>query len=1127
MNFCIECAAPLRNRCPNCGFENPPVAKFCGQCATPLARQTPVAKSTQRDIQLDKQKDMARSEGERRQLTVMFCDLVGSTSLSEKFDPEDLRDIVRSYQETCAEVIENYDGYVAQYLGDGLLVYFGYPLAHEDDAQRAVRAGLEIVGAVGAMSFASSARPTTRTTHESPLQSRLNQSLQLRIGIHTGLVVAGEMGGGKRRDPMAIVGETPNIAARLQGLAEPNTVVISAATYRLVEGLFEYKSLGTQPLKGISTPIDVYQVLGASGVHSRFEVAIAKGLTPLIGREHEVDILHERWEQAKKRKGQMVLISGEPGIGKSRLVQVLKERLAEEPHTKIESRCSPFYQNTALYPIIEHLKRFLFKEDDTSEEKLARLEGVLDRYRFSLNETVPLFATLLSLPFSDRYPPLTMTPQRQKQKTMEALLTWLRKEAEKQPVLRIVEDLHWVDPSTLDYLSLLVEQIPTAPILTILTFRPDFKSPWARRSHMAEIVLDRLTQKQVELMVNRISEGINLPAEVLQQIVAKTDGVPLFVEELTKMVMESGVPKARLGETPLSIPTTLYDSLMARLDRLTNVKEVAQFGATLGRDFNFDLMQAVSPLDQNTLLRELSKLVEAELLYQKGLPPNASYIFKHALIQDAAYQSLLKSKRQQYHGKIAQVLEERFLDTVETQPELLAHHYTEGGLIAQAIPYWQKAGEKARRRSANIEAIGHLTKGLQLLETLTDAHERAQQELDLQTTLGPALVATKGYAALEVEKAYTRARELCQQVGETPQLFPVLWGLWNFYLGRAQCRTARTLAEQLLTVAKSVRDLALILYAHDALGQTLYSMGEFTSARAHLEEGTTLYDPQRHRSLAFLYGEEDSGVACQGFAAMTLWFLGYPDQSLARMRGALTLAQELSNPHSLAFALFFATWLDQVRRVAQLDKERAEVLITLSSEQGFSLWLAGGTILRAWALVEQGQESEGMAQIREGIDDWRATGQEWTRPYFLALLADAHGKLGQTKEGLTVVEEALDVVDNSGERCLEAELYRLQGELLLQKAKDGRQKLELDNPFSTILASEEAENCFREAIEVARRQNAKSLELRAVMSLGRLWQKQGKKKEARQMISEIYDWFTEGFDTRDLREAKALLEDLQ
>jgi class 3 adenylate cyclase/tetratricopeptide (TPR) repeat protein len=787
-------------------------------------------------------------EAERRQLTVMFCDLVGSTALPEQLDPEELREVVRAYQEVCAEAVDSHDGYIAQYLGDGLLVYFSYPQAHEDDAQRAVRAGLGIVGAI----------------HELPLlNTRLQQTLQVRIGIHTGLVVRGEMGGGKKRDPMAIVGETPNIASRLQGLAKPNTVVISSATYRLVEGLFECHDLGMHALKGISSPMKVYQVICESGVWSRFEVSATKGLTPLVGREQEVGLLLERWEQVKEGRGQVVLLSGEAGIGKSRLVQVLKEYVAGEAHARIESRCSPYYQNSAFYPVIDHLQQLLFKKEDSPEEKLGKLKRALvgAQHAVPLQEAVPLFASLLSLPLPDRYPPLNLTPQRQKQKTMEALLAWLMKEAEKQPVLRIVEDLHWVDPSTLEYLSLLVEQVPTARIFTLLTFRPDFSPPWTGRAHLTQITLNRLNRTQVEVMVERVTGGKAIPAEVLQQLVARTDGVPLFVEELTKMVLESGLLTEQEGYyeltgplPPLAIPTTLQDSLMARLDRLGTVKEVAQLGATLGREFTYELLHAVSPLDEATLQRELDKLVEAELIYQRGLPPQTRYFFKHALIQEAAYQSLLKSKRQQYHQKIAQILEERFTETAETQPELLAHHYTEAGFVGQAIPYWQKAGQIARQHSANVEAISHLTKGLGLLKTLEDTHERNQQELDLQTTLGPALMSTKGYASTEVEKIYTRALEICQQIGKTPQLFPVLRGLWEFYEVQGKLPTAHVLGEQLLSLAQSLQDPPLLLVAHDVLADTLLWLGEFASARAHSEQGIALYNLQQHRTLAFLYG---------------------------------------------------------------------------------------------------------------------------------------------------------------------------------------------------------------------------------------------------------------------------------
>ena len=620
----------------------------------------------------EKAKDPGPVPGERRQLTVMFCDLVGSTALSGQLDPEELREVVRAYQAMCAEVIGSFEGHLAKYLGDGLLVYFGYPVAHEDDAPRAVRAGLGIVGAI----------------HELPLANiRLQHPIQVRIGIHTGLVVAGEMGAGDAREPLAIIGETPNVAARLQEVAAPNTVVISAATQRLVQGFFTCQDLGLRTLKGVSAPLAVYRVLGESGVRSRLEVAAAAGLTPLVGREEEVGLLLQRWEQAKEGTGQVVSLSGEPGIGKSRLVRVLKERVAEEVQTWLECRCSPYYQNTALYPLIDLLQRVLrFQKEDTPEEKLCKLEvGVRGQWKGQAEaaslqvETILLFASLLSLPLPEgRYSPLTLTPQRQKQKTLEALLAWLLAEAARQPLPFILEDLHWADPSTLEFLSLLTDQVPTARVLTVLAFRPEFIPTWTPRSHMSQITLMRLPRKQAEVMVEKVAGGKGLPPDVVQQIVAKTDGVPLFVEELTKMVVESvesigsvGLP-SRMPLQAIAIPATLQDSLMARLDRLGTAKEVAQLGATLGREFSYELIRAVSPVGEATLQQALARLVAAEVLYRRGLQPQARYLFKHALIQDAAYQSLLKSTRQQYHRQIAQVLEEQFAEIKETQPEALA-----------------------------------------------------------------------------------------------------------------------------------------------------------------------------------------------------------------------------------------------------------------------------------------------------------------------------------------------------------------------------------------------------------------------------------------------------------------------
>jgi len=1042
-------------------------------------------------------------EAERRQLTVLFCDLVDSTALAARLDPEELRELVQSYQAICAEAIQRLDGHIAQYLGDGVLVYFGYPRAHEDDAQRAVRAGLAIVDALRR------------------LQTQLAQGkgvrLAVRVGIHTGLVVVGKMGGGAKREQLAL-GETPNLAARLQGLAAPDTVVTSAATYHLIRGLFECHNLGLQTVKGFSAPVQAYRVVGESGARSRLDVAVSVGLTPLVGRESEVTILLERWARVKEGMGQVVMLSGEAGIGKSRLVQVVKDRVAGEPHERWECRGSPYHQNSALYPIIDLWQRVLeFQRDEAPEAKFAKLERALASYHLPHPEVLPLLGVLLSLPLPERYPALALTPQRQRQRTLEAMLAVLLAMATQRPLLLIVEDLHWIDPSTLELLSLLIEQAPTARIFTLLTCRPEFRPPWDLRAHVTPLTLSRLPRGQAQVMVKQVTGGKVLPPEVAQQIVDKTDGVPLFVEELTKMVLESGLLREHedryelTGPLPqLAIPSTLHDSLMARLDRLSTIKAVAQMGATLGRSFSYELLQAVSTLDDGALQHALRQLVEAELLYQRGLPPQATYLFKHALIQEAAYQSLLKSTRQHYHRRTAQVLEARFPDMAQTQPELLAHHYTEAGLIEQALPYWLRAGQHAIQRSAHTEGVGHLTQGLEALNTLPETVERAQHELTLQTTLGPALMAIKGYAAPEVERTYARARELCRQIGETPLFLRVLLGLEAFYFIRAQLDTACELGEQCLALAQSAQDQARLQQARLALGSTLFHLGQPSKARTHLEEGMVLYDPHQPQRRV-LPAVADPGVACHAYATWTLWHLGYPDQALRRSREALNLAQELSHPHSLVFALHFACGIHQYRREAPVVQEMAQLALELAAKQEFSYWVATATIWHGWALAAQGQHTAGIAQIRQGLDAYRDTGAALGWPLFLALLAEAYQHGGQIDAGLAVVVDALETVQRTGERWYEAELHRLRGELLLARAA---------GPLP------EAETRFHQAADVAGRQHMKMWELRTAVSLARLWQRQGKRVEARQLLAESYSWFAEGWDTADLQEARALLAEL-
>jgi len=1040
-------------------------------------------------------------EAERRQLTVMFCDLVDSTRLSSQLDPEEYRDVVRAYQRVCTDVIQRYAGHVAQLLGDGLLVYFGYPHAHEDDAPRAVRTGLGILDTMGDLNQG--------------LQQAKGIQLAIRLGIHTGLVVIGEMGSTGRQEQLAL-GETPNVAARIQGLAAPNTLVVSSATYRLIQGYFACQDLGEQTLRGIAEPIAMYRVLSESGAQNRLDIASARGLTPLVGREQEVGLLLERWAQVKDGQGHVVLLTGDAGIGKSRLVQMLKEHVAHEPHMRWECRSAEYSQNTALFPLVDLFQRILrFDTPETPDAKLEQLEHALSQYRLPVEESVQLFAPLLSLPVPEHhYPPLNLSPQRQRQKTLETIVAILLELAEHQPVLFILEDLHWTDPTTLEWLNLVIEQIPTTSILTVLTCRPHFQPAWNRRSYLTEMTVNRLSHAQVEQIINRMTDGKTFPSEVLQQIIEKTDGVPLFVEEITKSLLESGQLKAADGHYELirslstfTIPATLQDSLMARLDRLVTAKAVAQYAAVIGRQFSYALFQAVSQLDEAMLQHELSRLVEAEIVYQRGVPPQATYVFKHALIQDAAYQSLLKSTRQHYHQRITQVLEEQFTETTEAQPELLAHHYTEAGVTEQAVHYWHHAGQRAVERSAHAEAISHLRQGLQLLQMLPETSERTQREVDMRIALGASLLTTKGYAAPEVQQTYTRARQLCEHLEAPHQLFPVLRGLWNYHNVRAEYQTAQALGEQLLTLAQQVQDPGMLIAAHRTLGTTLFIMGAVASARTHFAQGIALYEPQQHRASAFLYGD-DSGVICCSFGARALWYLGYPDQGLRGSNEAVTLAQQVAHPLSLSFAWTLAAMFHQFRREVRAAQEHAEATIVLATEQGFPYWSARSSILRGWALAQQGQAQEGITQIEHGLIAYRATGGETTRPYYLALLAEAQGMMGQPEAGLTVLTEALAFAETTGERWYDPELYRLKGELLLQQHADNQA---------------EAENCFQQAINIARNLQAKSFELRTATSLARLWQQQGKRQEAHDLLAPVYHWFTEGFDTSDLQEAKALL----
>jgi class 3 adenylate cyclase/predicted ATPase len=1038
------------------------------------------------------------AEAERRQLTVLFCDLVGSTELAGRLDPEDLGKAVRAYQNAVAAEVVRFEGHVAKYMGDGVLAYFGYPKAHEDDAERAVRAGLAITGKIDDLSTGVG-------------------KLSTRIGIATGRVVVGDLIGEGAAQEEAVVGETPNLASRLQGLAEPDSVVIAAGTRRLLGGLFELADLGAYALKGFSEPIRAWRVVGAGAAESRFEALHGERLTPLVGREHELGILLERWEWAKDGEGQIVLLSGEPGIGKSRLTRSLIERLADEPHIRLRYYCSPYHTNSALYPVIDQMERASgFQTEDTGDIRLDKLEAVLAQATEGVAAVAPLIAALLSIPTGARYPPAKLTPEAQKLRTFDALLGQVEGLAGQRPVLMVLEDAQWIDPTSVELFGLVINRIQRLPVLLLITSRPEFTPPWTGYAHLTPLTLSRLGQRQGAQMVERLTGGKPLPAEVLEQILAKTDGVPLFVEELTKTVLESGL-LVDAGDhfelsgalLPLAIPTTLHDSLLARLDRLAPVKEVAQIGAVIGREFPYELLAAVVALSDEQLQDALAQLVESELIFRRGVPPDATYAFKHALVQDTAYQSLLKSKRKQFHAQIARSLEEHFLSAVNSEPELLAHHYTQAELPLQAISYWLSAGRKASERCSDLEAVAHLTRGLELVEHLPDPRERAVQELDLRIALGPALMNTKGSAAPEVAAVYERAEELCREVGSPEQAFPVLWGLWFQHQTSGLLRIAGKLADELIKVAEELPDTVYQLQGRHAAWTTHCVAGEFAVAQRHVQQGLALYDPDRHPSSAFIYGGHDAGVCGYSSGALNEWALGYPDRALHSAREGVALAARLGHPFSSAQALCYKAILHQLRGEPAAVAQDVDKLLAHCIRHDLKIWASNGQILQGWTLLTNDEVEEGLRRSREALDARRTTGVTHRQAYYLALLAEGLASVGRAQEGLVAVTEALKC--GTEDRRWEALAHRVQGDLLLAM------------PSKDSLAAEEA---LRRAIEIARRQEARSHELRAATSLARLWADQGKHAEALDLLAPIYAWFTEGFDTADLKDAKALLDEL-
>ena len=919
-----------------------------------------------------------------------------------------------------------------------------------------------------------------------------------------------------------MVGETPNLAARLQAAAEPNSVFIATSTRRLLGGLFECTDLGERQLKGFSAPIGVWQVLGEGAAASRFEAKrTADDLTPFVGRDPELERLLDCWQKAKRSEGQVVLVSGEPGIGKSRLVQTLRERVLDERHTRLNYHGSPFYCDSALHPVIDQLERAAgLSRDDRPEQRLAKLETLLAQSALDVDAAMPLVAALLSVPTGDRYPLLAMTPQRQKDETLQTLLTQLAGLAVREPVLMMFEDAHWFDPTSIELLGLAIDRVRHLPVLVVITFRPEFVPPWTGQAHVTSLLLERLSRRQGAKMVARLTEGRALPTAIFEQIVVRTDGVPLFVEELTKMVLESGLLRDQGDHyelagplPPLAIPATLQDSLMARLDRLAPVKEVAQIGAAIGREFSYELLATVAPLDERELLAGLDQLACAGLLFRKDMPDQSqTYTFKHALVQEAAYQSLLRSKRQRLHARIGSALEEQFPETAETKPELLAHHWELAKVIAKAVGYRLRAGHRASARSAAPEAIAQLHKGLQLLEGIPPGPERDRQELLLQLALFSVQVGVRGYAAPETGTALTRAGELCGSAGDRSLIFPVLYGQRGFHFVRAELDVAREINEEMLRLACESGDSAAQMTGHGLLGEVFCSRGDFSLGRAQLEKALALYDPEQHHSLTFLYGQSPR-VTALCWLSWTLLFSGYPEQALRRIGEATADAGHLSHFNTLAYALIFSAAVHYEHRNRQATQERSEALISLCTDQRLFFWLGAAHCLHGWALAHGGHPEDGIAELNQGIAAYRATGGELFMPFLLAVHAETRQKTGHPGEDLLdLLSEAASRTSMTGERCYEAELHRLRGECVLSLASSDQAV---------------AEASFQQAIEVARHQKAKMWELRGAASLARLWRRQGRYAEARDLLAPIYSWFTEGFEVRDLADARELFVQLK
>ena len=1045
----------------------------------------------------------ANDAAERRQVTVMFSDLVGSTALSTRLDPEDLREIISDYHRCVTDTVRRFGGFVAQYMGDGVLVYFGYPRAHEHDAELAVRAGLELIAAVAS------------------LKTRV--ALQTRIGIATGVVVVGDLAGSGAAQERGIVGETPNLAARLQGVAEPNMVVIAEGTRRLVGNLFDLRDLGAQELKGIPRPTRAWAVLRLGAVESRFEALHADGLTALVGRNEETGLLTRRWASARRGEGQVVLLSGEAGIGKSRLTAALMECLATEPHTRLRYFCSPQHTDSAFYPFILQTGRAAgVTAEDTPPARLDKLDALLAQTSTS-PEDAALFAQMLSVADDGRYRAPDLSPQQRRQRTMDALITWIDALTRAGPVLMIFEDAHWIDPTSLEALGGMVDRIAALPVLLIVTSRPEFVPPWPGRPHVTTLAINRLPPHEIGAMIDRVVGTKHIPANIRQDIIERTDGIPLFVEEMTKAVLEADTEDearrtaAAVPSSALAVPASLHASLLARLDRLGPAKQVAQIGAAIGREFSHGLLASVARQTDAELASTLDRLLTAGVIFRQGAPPHATYLFNHALVQDAAYGTLLREQRRALHARIGESLEAEAADIAENQPELLARHYTEAGLIEKAAVFWGKAGRRSLARSALIEASEQLARALDQLAALPGTAALRREQIRLQIELSNALLHIRGHASPETKASFDRARALIEQaeaIGEPPEdpllLFSVLYGFWVGNRMAFNGNLARELAAQFLALAQDQSGTVPLMVGHLIMGISLVLVGRPADGRVQLDRAVELYDPSEHRSLATRFGH-DVRASALVWRAFALWALGYPEAARADTVHALEDSREIGHAATSMFALSHSALTLIYRGDHAGGSARADELVALADGKGTLYWKAYGMLLYGWLSALTGKSSEAVSVTTSAITAMRSTGATAYAPWYLSYLASSHAELGQFDDARRCIAEAMRVAEATEEKWCHADVHRIAGEIALMSPEPDVAK---------------AQQYFERALAVARQQQAKSWELRAAMSMARLWRKQGKRQQARDLLAPVYGWFTEGLDTLDLKQARMVLDEL-